>query len=564
MISKRLLRQLRKSLDLESPEIFGELAAYVAALPASAERDRLRAVLTEMPDFLAAVDGAHAQVEDQLQLSRRSLELSSHELMQVNGNISAMLNSLGQGFLMFDARGKCAAIHSKVCEQLLECNPEGMDILDVLRVPAERRATLLGWIELLFLGVHDFEDLAPVGPRAFPHSKGLCVELAFKPIHDADGALAYVVMIATDRTDEVRLREESRKTQEMANMVACILRDKNQFLSFLRYKDETVRMILELAEGSTFTDAEMSEAKNTLHTLKGTAGSFGFVSEQALIHETETALAAGKSAVDIQANLRAFVQRLTKIHEETIRANRVIFEWVHSAQGPVRENQIEELTAFESWLAERGEHEIAAQFADRFVAVPAVQAFRRFQSLLDDTCRGLGKLAPELSIDGGGLRIVPERLDRLLNMLVHIFANIAVHGIECAEERLNAGKRPGARVEIRLAVEAVAGAPGLRLEIGDDGRGIDPEGIRRKLRSLGRAAEAETLTEGALRDCIFESGFSTAKSADKLSGRGVGMSALKEEVEAMGGSIAVDSVVGQGTRFTILVPYATARQLRAA
>lgn len=564
MTSKRLLRQLRKSLGEESVEVFQDLSAYVASLPESPERDRLRNVLAEMPDFLGALDGAHTQVEDQLALASRSLEVSSRELMQLNGNIDAMLNSLGQGFLMFDVQGNCTAIHSKVCEHLLECNPAGISILDVLRIPEDKRSTILGWIELLFLGVHDFDDLAVVGPRVFPHSKGLFIDLNFKPINNADGALAYVVMIATDRTDEVRLREESKKVQEIANMVSCILRDKNQFLSFLNYKDETARMIMDLAGGPKFTDAEMGVVKNALHTLKGTAGSFGFVSEQALIHEAETALAAGKGPSEIQVELRNFVQRLGEIHEETIRANRSIFEWVHSVSGPVRENLIADLNAFEEWLEDKGEFEIAARFADRFVAIPAAHAFRRFQGLLDETCKGLGKLAPELQVDAGELRIVPEKFDRLLNMLVHVFANIAVHGIEPAEDRLNAGKRPGARVEVLLNPEQINGAPGLRLEIADDGRGIDPEAIRKKLQSMGRAVEALRFTDQELRECIFESGFSTAKSADKLAGRGVGMSALKEEVESMGGSIAVASEIGKGTRFTIRIPYASARAMRAA
>lgn len=95
------------------------------------------------------------------------------------------------------------------------------------------------------------------------------------------------------------------------------------------------------------------------------------------------------------------------------------------------------------------------------------------------------------------------------------------------------------------------------VEIDDDGRGLDVEAIRRKSVALGRFTpeQAAALDDAALRLLIFEDEFSTKEEVSELSGRGVGLAAVRMETERLGGRIEVDSTIGQGTRFKFILPY---------
>jgi two-component system chemotaxis sensor kinase CheA len=97
----------------------------------------------------------------------------------------------------------------------------------------------------------------------------------------------------------------------------------------------------------------------------------------------------------------------------------------------------------------------------------------------------------------------------------------------------------------------------IMVEIDDDGRGLDLEAIRRKAVALGlfTPEQGAALDEGALRLLIFADEFSTKEEVSELSGRGVGLAAVRMETERLGGRIEVDSILGQGTRFRFILPY---------
>lgn len=177
----------------------------------------------------------------------------------------------------------------------------------------------------------------------------------------------------------------------------------------------------------------------------------------------------------------------------------------------------------------------------------------RLRALLRQVGRDAGREA-ELVLVGAELDIERGLLDRLAGPFGHLLRNAVVHGIEPPEQRLAMGKPRAGTVTIG----AVIAGNELRLWLQDDGRGLDFDRVRRRAVSAGLLSPDDEADEAALAALIFAPGFSTAAEVTEMSGRGIGMDAVRAELQAMGGRIVVDSLAGQGCRFDITVPLALA------
>ena len=197
MRSKKIARQLKKSFEseLEAPEIQRHVD-FINSLSESQSKSELTQMLSALPVFIDMVEKSYDQNDKQVELAQRSLEISSKELMEVNRSISdinqtfdAMVNSLGQGFFLFGADGQVHSLCSKICETLLEGNPAGKSVSEVLKVPEEKRTSFADWVSMLFTEVIDFDDLAIIGQKFFPHSGGRIVGLEYKPVRNKSGKI---------------------------------------------------------------------------------------------------------------------------------------------------------------------------------------------------------------------------------------------------------------------------------------------------------------------------------------------------------------------------------------
>lgn len=192
------------------------------------------------------------------------------------------------------------------------------------------------------------------------------------------------------------------------------------------------------------------------------------------------------------------------------------------------------------------------------------QLFAGVPRMVRDLSAELGR-SVALELAGGEIVLDRELIEAVRDPLTHIVRNAIDHGIEPAAARAAAGKP--ATGTLRLAARWTA--HGVCIEVSDDGRGIDGD------RLAARAVAAGLVTVGqagalALQQrlaLMFEPGISTALAVTAISGRGVGMDVVRANIERIGGTIAVDSLPGEGTRISLLVPAtppagATDRELR--
>ena len=167
----------------------------------------------------------------------------------------------------------------------------------------------------------------------------------------------------------------------------------------------------------------------------------------------------------------------------------------------------------------------------------------------------LGKLV-RITIEGAENEIDKNLIESLSEVFLHMIRNSIDHGIESPEDRKRAGKDETGLISIKCMRESGS----MKVTIKDDGRGIDIEAIRKKIieQNIVSKEAAASLNEEELLNYIFQSGFSMAKTLTDLSGRGVGMDAVKNNIERMKGSIAIQTIAGEGTTFNISVPLSMA------
>ncbi|MFQ5428381.1 MAG: chemotaxis protein CheA [Thermodesulfobacteriota bacterium] len=164
------------------------------------------------------------------------------------------------------------------------------------------------------------------------------------------------------------------------------------------------------------------------------------------------------------------------------------------------------------------------------------------------------KKAVTLDIKGDDIKVDRSILSDIASPLVHIIRNAVDHGIESAVEREALGKP----AEGSVSIHAYQKKQRVAIKISDDGRGIDVEAIRSKLMASGmNAAQAAAMSREELLMAVCRAGLSTSASVTETSGRGVGMDAVKDMVEAHGGALYIDSIEGKGTAITIELPRST-------
>jgi len=155
-----------------------------------------------------------------------------------------------------------------------------------------------------------------------------------------------------------------------------------------------------------------------------------------------------------------------------------------------------------------------------------------------------------LTLEGTHGELDRNVLDRMVAPLEHMLRNSVAHGLEAPEQRRAAGKPEEGEIAIRLHREGSE----IVLDVADDGAGLDREAIRRRALDRGLLAADAQPSEQELDNLIFASGFTTADQVSQLAGRGVGMDVVRNEVRQLGGSVDIQSVRGQGVRFTLRLP----------
>lgn len=187
--------------------------------------------------------------------------------------------------------------------------------------------------------------------------------------------------------------------------------------------------------------------------------------------------------------------------------------------------------------------------------VPIDQVFSRFPRMIRDLAKAEGKQV-NLVIEGKEIELDRTVLDEIGDPLVHLLRNAVDHGIEPTEERIKLGKPVAGFVGLSASRQRNS----VIIEVEDDGKGMDPAHLRdiAVKKGIMSREEVDKLSDTDALNLIFVAGFSGAKTITDISGRGVGMDAVKTKIEALGGTVKVSSVPGQGSSIKLQLPLTVA------
>jgi len=195
----------------------------------------------------------------------------------------------------------------------------------------------------------------------------------------------------------------------------------------------------------------------------------------------------------------------------------------------------------------------ASCLAMRLVRV--AETFDRVRRTARDIARQLGKRI-EVRIHGEEVEIDKTILDALASPLTHLIRNALDHGMETSEARVAAGKEPVGTITLEARQEGGR----VVIELADDGRGINLDRVRARAQEIGLLQPTQQPAREELIALIFLPGFSTAKEVSDMSGRGVGMDVVRQEVQSLGGNVEVRTEAGKFTSFSLHLPISMALQ----
>jgi two-component system chemotaxis sensor kinase CheA len=181
--------------------------------------------------------------------------------------------------------------------------------------------------------------------------------------------------------------------------------------------------------------------------------------------------------------------------------------------------------------------------------LPIGTTFSKFRRLVRDLSRELGKEI-EMETEGAETELDKTVIEKLNDPMVHLIRNSIDHGIEAPDVRVAKGKDRKGYVHL----SAMHSGANVLIKIRDDGAGLDTEAIKNKAVEKGLIPAEAELSDKEIYSLILAPGFSTAKTVTSVSGRGVGMDVVKQAIDALRGTIEIDSVMGEGTTITLKLP----------
>ncbi|MGB7855812.1 MAG: hybrid sensor histidine kinase/response regulator [Pseudolabrys sp.] len=294
-----------------------------------------------------------------------------------------------------------------------------------------------------------------------------------------------------------------------------------------------------LREGEdTLDDLERAFRNTTIEAEPAKSPKPAATAVDAAVKEDETGKSANQS---IRVTVDTLEQLMTMVSELVLTRNQLL-EIVRRHEESEFKTPLQRLSNVTAELQE-GVMKTRMQ--------PIGNAWQKLPRIVRDLSNELGKKI-DLEMQGADTELDRQVLDLIKDPLTHMVRNSADHGLETAEERRAVGKPEHGL--IRLSAYHEGGY--IIIRIADDGRGLDTERIKAKAIAQGLVSEvdAEKLPEAQIHKFIFAPGFSTAAKVTNVSGRGVGMDVVRNNIDQIGGTIDVKSVAGAGLSFAIKIP----------
>ncbi|HON56731.1 MAG TPA: ATP-binding protein, partial [bacterium] len=387
--------------------------------------------------------------------------------------------------------------------------------------------------------------------------------LSFKYVLLTNNNIKKIMLIVTDITLEKKLEERAKFEEERNKFIVKVALDKKSFIIFIKDLNNILNKIRKNIEQNNIDAEKIKYIFRLVHTIKGNASFYNLTRVVSVAHTMEDYLYNlthnHKEQVDINKLNNylddlyiAFNESLDIISDflskDEIFKDEKIFEVPESTLNNIID-VLARLNLFEK------EKEFIIEKLQDIKKISIKHILKRFIVNAQQLAEHLGKQIEPIEISNEDLHIDYYSLRSVIDTFVHLIRNAVDHGIETPDIRKKSGKPAKGKVSILLNEIVLENKKYFVFEISDDNKDIDLEKIRQKLidNNFDRNAVYQ-MSDYDLYMHIFDDGISTKTEVSEISGRGVGLSAVKEQVEKLGGQIKVHSQKNQGTTIKILLP----------
>ncbi|UXU90733.1 MCP four helix bundle domain-containing protein [Burkholderia sp. S-53] len=493
------------------------------------------------------------------------IQENAAQLKQKTADIQAMLQNMQQGILTVVEGGVVHAEYSAYLETIFETNDiAGRDLMalvfDDSAIGADARSQVdaavhacLGEDSMNF----EFNEHLLVNEVAkrMPDGREKWLDLSWSAITDETDTVVRLMLCVRDVTEIRALTAQAGEQQRRLEMIGEILSiSQDKFHDFVHsakgFLSENERMIRQHERADHSIVAALFR---NMHTIKGNARTYSLQHLTNIVHEAEQAYESLRRAdggpewnrdalMDDLARVREAVDRYATINAVTLGrsgepvqggADYLMVERAHISESLRVLDGADPANASDWQAARDAVRRMLSQLGTQGIGDALGGVIESLPSLAAE----LGKPAPVVHIDSHGHRVRSEIGATLKNVFMHLLRNSIDHGIESSEERRAAGKAASGTIDIAVGV----GGGELWFVLSDDGRGLALDRIRGIARERGwiDGDDATALSDEDVAELIFRPGFSTAHAVTEVSGRGVGMDAVRNFLKRDGGDIAL-------------------------
>ncbi len=496
------------------------------------------------------------------------IQQSTELVKQKTADIHAMLQYIPQGILTVESGSRIHPEYSEHLEHILETRDiAGHALMDVVFSGTGCNADQLSQIETVAAACIGEDEMnfgfnAHLLPseihKTMFNGQVKILDLHWSPITDDAGITLRILLCVRDVTEMRALASEAQVQKRELNIIGEILAvQQEKFHAFVagsvQFMAENRVLIEDTPLNSTFAERQpvITQLFRNMHTIKGNARTYGLLHLTHVVHEAEQTydslrasedtlwdrdyllqqLDAARSALDEYAHInevklgrkgpgrRGGVDNFLMVEKQHIAETLTLLEQADSSNGAALRDALRQTRHS---LERMGTQRVEDVLAGVLESLPAL-------------AKELGKETPIATLASNGIVLRTQVTGMLKNVCMHLYRNALDHGLESAAERVAQGKSPAGHVHLSLSMQGEQ----LAIRLHDDGRGLAVGAIRRKAIERQLIAADAVLSVEQLAQLVLQPGFSTAEQVTEVSGRGVGMDAVKGFVEAEGGTLSL-------------------------
>jgi two-component system chemotaxis sensor kinase CheA len=521
--------------------------------------DRLDAVAMIAGQLSVSLDNALLYASLEKRVAERTTQLR-----RKTSDINAMLQNMPQGVLTITTGGLIHPEYSAYLETILELRELAhRNVMELLFSNTSLDADTLAQVHAA-IGACLGEDqmnyefnahlLVSEFDKTLADGRVKSLALSWSPICDEQGVVERLMLCVRDVTELKRLENEAstrRRELQMIGEILAVAQEKfHAFVASARNFLEENRRLLEAASEHGADTA--NHLFRNMHTIKGNARTFGLLRLTNLVHLTEQSYEGLRSNPDTAWNRTSLLTELASVRE-LLETYSHVNDTVLGRKGPGRRGGVEKFLMVERGTVQkslgalmsvdqsdatamRGALKQVARMLNAIGTQTLAELLAGTLESLPSLAHELGKEPPVVKIEDHDIVIRTQASGLLKNVFTHLLRNSMDHGIEPAQARREQGKTPAGHIYLRLAVDD--GKLSIRLR--DDGRGLALAKIRQRALEQGLISPQQQLSAAEVAQLIFRAGLSTSELVTEVSGRGVGLDAVRGFVAKEGGSIAIE------------------------